>query len=228
MRYIFALWTPNGQAPNWSNEYSPEWGDKLARSIRRHSPKAEIVAVTDFPREAFKEDIECHEFLYSERSWSCMMELYRPEIVKDRAILVGLDTVAVGDLSDIEGAVEQTGACHILPLDPYRKPLVCNGVVGVNHDTSQTIWFTWAAGRARGDLDSSTYKMFGNFSEMVWLRHNSPPSALWDRVTPGQIESYKCSVRKREGLTEATRMVYFHGRPKPHQISDDWLKRNWK
>jgi len=227
MRYIFALWKPNGESPGWSNEYSPEWGDRLARSIRRHNPDAEIVTITDYDKEDFGEDIECHEFLYGSRDWSSMMELYRPEIVKDRAILVGLDTICTGDLEDIDDLVLHDGYCHIMPLDPYFSPKTCNGVVGVNFGTSQEIWFNWTAKAARGARDSEEYRMFGRFSEMVYLRKNAKASDLWDEVAPGQVLSYKVHVRPARHLPERAKLVYFHGTPKPQQIKDDWLEEHW-
>lgn len=226
MRYLFALWKPNGQAPAWSNEYSPLQADRLARCIRKHDTTAEVVCVTDYERSDFEEEIECHPFLYERRDWSSMMELYRPEIVQERAIYMGLDTVVTGDLYPLGSFVDMTGLCHIMPTDPYHFPEPCNGVVGVNHETAQAIWFSYAADAAQGALEDPVYRMFGRFSEMLWLRQNAKSTARWDELLPGMVQSYKVDLERGE-ITDKTRVVYFHGRPKPTQIKRDWITEAW-
>jgi len=228
MRYLFALWKPkanNAKTHRWSSEYSPAVADKLARSIRKHSPDAEIVCVSDYDRSEFKEDIEVHPFLYTPDGYESVMELYRPEVVGKRAIMVGLDTVFVGDTTLIEACVKDKGPCHIMPIDPFHGPEPCNGVVGLNRETAQDIWFTWAADRARGALNDVQYHMLGRWSEMVWLRKNAKPTKLWDKLLPGKIRSYK-----KHGHTEDASIMYFHGRPKPTDLENmncRWVLENW-
>ena len=228
MRYLFALWKPNGECPAWSHDYSPLQGDRLARSIRKQSPEAEVACVTDYDRHDFEEDIECHEFLYSRRDWSSMMELYRPEIVQNRAIYMGLDTVVVGDLRNIEDQVDEDGLCHIMPLDPYAKPLPCNGVVGLNRPTAQAIWFQFATEVAMNNaVEKADYFMFGRFSEMVWLRHNAKQTATWDALTPGKVQSYKVDLMPGDPGEDVS-IVYFHGNPKPTELSHKkWIEEAW-
>jgi hypothetical protein len=48
-----------------------------------------------------------------------------------------------------------------------------------------------------------------------------------DDLFPGQVVSYKGEVKKH-GLTDATRIVYFHGQDKPHELPHvGWIARHW-
>ena len=51
----------------------------------------------------------------------------------------------------------------------------------------------------------------------------SEPGDIW----PGQIVSYKGEV-KQNGLSEDTRIVFFHGEHKPHQLPHlGWIRKHW-
>lgn len=227
MRYIFALWKPNGKVPTRGADYSPEWAERLVKSIKKHDPDAEFACVTDYHPEDMPPEVECHELLYAERDWSSMMECYRPEVVGKKALLVGLDTIAVGPMQKLGEHITDDDVCHIMPLDPYHRPLVCNGVVGVNYPTAQTIWFSWAADRAQGALEDGKYFMFGKFSEMVWLRHNARPTELWDNIEPNKVVSYKVHVSTGFVDVDEAYAVYFHGEPKPNHVAHAWIKEAW-
>jgi hypothetical protein len=42
---------------------------------------------------------------------------------------------------------------------------------------------------------------------------------------PAHVVSYKYHCR--QGLPDDARVVCFHGKPDPHEISDEWVKRCW-
>ncbi|MDP6770850.1 MAG: hypothetical protein QF704_09170, partial [Anaerolineales bacterium] len=176
----------------------------------------ELVCVTDFEN-GFDDSIITYPFVYEERGWISLMEMFNPEIVKDKAILLGLDTIIVNDLEPIEKA-----SGLIAPLDPYNKVCICNAVVAVDHETSSIIWDTWTSGYD-SFRDDSEYFMNGIFSEMFWMRKNLKPD-LWDDLLPGRILSYKAHIKGREKLPDDCVIVYFHGNPKQTEINEPWLK----
>lgn len=49
----------------------------------------------------------------------------------------------------------------------------------------------------------------------------------WQTLFPAQIFSYKRHVRKF-GLHKNARIVSCHGKPRPHEIQEQWAKQNWK
>ena len=215
MRYICTLFKPPHGFIDFDAEYNPEWVNRLNRNLKRWSENPQLVVVTDF-EEGFEDDIEIYPFKHEERGWVCLMEMFRPEIIQDRALLVGLDTIMVGPLKEIE---EAKGL--IAPLDPIHPPSICNAVVAVDNSD---VWDKWVDQKEL-HLNDPLYELFGQFSEMKWLREHIRPR-LWDNILPGSIVSYKVHVKDRD-LGDA-RIVYFHGKPKPNNLDLDWIQENWK
>lgn len=46
-------------------------------------------------------------------------------------------------------------------------------------------------------------------------------------IFPDQIFSYKNHIRRTKVLPNNARLVSCHGKPRPHQINEDWIKDNW-
>lgn len=218
--------------PHSSGIYTPEWVDKLYRGVVRHGKYLcpSVAVVTDV--EANEADQVSEEswrplpFVYPERDWSSLMEMFRPLVVgPEGAILVGLDTIIVGDLTPIEEACK--GLSCIAPLDPYHAPQICNAAVYVSQEKAEEIWDKWTKERDSALLDSKYRYIGGKFSEMVWLRHHLNPDAYWDDLVPGAIQSWKVGLNQGPPR-EDTKMVYFHGKEKPHTIQQDWIKEHWR
>jgi len=49
----------------------------------------------------------------------------------------------------------------------------------------------------------------------------------YDFFPENWVCSYKLKVRK-SGMPDDCRIVVFHGRPKPHECSEPWIKENWR
>ena len=50
--------------------------------------------------------------------------------------------------------------------------------------------------------------------------------AVIDDIWPGEVVSYKGHV-KGYGL-DGVKICYFHGEEKPHQLTHDWIEREWR
>ena len=215
MRYVVTLFKKQAGQRDWDAGYSPEWVDKFARNVRKWSPNAEVAVVTDWPEDSFKEKVEVYEMVLEFRNWASLMEMFRPEIVKNKAILCGLDIVFVGPLKTIE---DNVSGC-VFPIDPYDKGSLCNAVVGVDVEAATNIWDKWYSDPDKADKKN----YYGNqLSEMKWLRQNITPTAWWNKTNPEEIRSYKV-----EGMSEDAKIIYFHGNPKQTQIDDQFVKENW-
>ena len=85
-------------------------------------------------------------------------------------------------------------------------------------------------------------RLLGAPSEMVLLRKLYSASPRIDTFFPGRIVSYKAHIGSEGDLIkmeyhsqiEARRrrldnssIVYFHGKPKPHELTEDWVKVHW-
>lgn len=120
-------------------------------------------------------------------------------------ILVGLDTVVTGNCDHLVDYC-YTAEHFALPRDPYNKAQACNGValVPAKH------------GHIGHDHNGE--------NDMEWVRKF--PHNYIDDLFPGQVNSYKGHVESY-GLGD-TRICYFHGMKKPHQLSrEPWIKKHW-
>jgi hypothetical protein len=66
-----------------------------------------------------------------------------------------------------------------------------------------------------------------NGRERYWVRHVAGDIAeRWDKIVPGAVISYKRHFKKGKH-TKQTAIVSCHGAPRPHQIEDKLIKKNW-
>jgi hypothetical protein len=121
-------------------------------------------------------------------------------------ILVGLDTIVTGPVDHLADYCLQADTIA-LPRDPYMPARACNGVALIP-EGQQHVWRNH-----RGEND------------MEWLR--AQDHVFIDDLFPGQVQSFKGRVRDH-GL-EDTRICYFHGEQKPHQLPDvPWIAEHWR
>ena len=120
-------------------------------------------------------------------------------------ILCGLDTVVTGNCDDLARYCLEADVMA-LPRDPYKPKIACTGVCLVPHGYAH-VFATW---HGQNDMDHMRAQ------EHVFI----------DSVFPGQVQSYKGHVERR-GLGD-TRICYFHGLKKPHELKLDWINKHWK
>lgn len=195
--------------PDYSKDiYTPEWVDKLYRGVRRNTGESfRFVCLTNYPASSFDEPVDTVRFRMFDTDWRCLMECFR--VVGDPVMMLGLDTIITGNLDDILEHRPRLGMIR----DPYTPSRLCNGV---------TMWtdrrdlYEKFLDEGIGDCRMGDYP-----SEMLWLgKHGNPSDIL--QAFPGRIKSFKAHV-KRDGIGDA-RIVYFHGREKPHQIEHPILE----
>lgn len=197
------LWQPNAASRDFSCCYDESWVEKLYRGFRRNlTMQFDFVCFTDRER-AFREPIKQQRIADLSPSYSTCIEPYRLGVPM---ILVGLDTVVVGNIDHLARycLAERTIA---LPRDPYQRAIACNGVALVP-----------------GGMEAVALTHQGE-NDMEWMR--SFPHRFIDDVFPGHVLSYKGDVKPR-GLGD-TRICYFHGQEKPHQLAHvDWILEHWR
>lgn len=220
MNYISTLFKPPNDFRDFGASYNPSWANSLYLNIQKWSPGSTLNIITDFT-DGFLPQITTHSFIYPERNWSSIMELYRPDIVGKRSILIGLDNLFVGPADGIES---YTSLPYITARDPYH-PRPSNALVSLNQEAATALWEKWTLHRT-SYLNDPKYFINEQFSEMIWLNNHIKPDALWDDLLPGQIVSYKAHCEN--GIPSGARYIYFHGNPKQHQLkNENFIQDNW-
>ena len=65
--------------------------------------------------------------------------------------------------------------------------------------------------------------------ERYWVRAKLGGIAdRWDKIDPDLVKSYKRHIRGKGQKPESASIISFHGKPRPHQAKDEWIKEYWK
>lgn len=204
------FWSRQDGTDHFADGYSQEWVERLCAGFSRNlTHKFRFVVFTDRFRVYDNPRIEQRILSDDPPTYESCLE---PYVLNRPTILVGLDTVVVGNCDDLADYC-LTGDALALPRDPFRPELVCNGValIPAGHR------FVWTDRPA--DLPPRTADM---------TRVRGVPHRIIDDLFPDQVQSFKCGIKKRGGLGDA-RIVYFHGKEKPHELRGvRWIDEHWR
>lgn len=198
------LWDANAHSLPASRCYDESWVDKLYRCFRRNlTGRFRFVLFTDRLRK-FEEPIDQELLTAKEPDYGSFTEPYR---LNEPMILVGLDTVVVGNIDHFWNYCLVADKVA-LPRDPYKPEQSINGIalVPAGH---RRIWDEW---NGENDMD--------------WLRKQD--TAFIDDMWPGHCLSLKAHDVRRKGL-QGARVIYMHGTPKqPDLMHLDWMREHWR
>lgn len=247
------LWQGDDLPGYSANKYDLEYVARLARGVWRWCGEdAELVIIADDHyapllrayvaerapyhtdwRTRFRVDIMAG---FGIGGWSNVLEGFRPGLQPkegERVVMVGLDTVFVGDSSWL---FDWNEAPIGLPLDPYHDPEPCDAVIVVSPDGAWTVWNYFIAEAKRNKMKD--HLMAGVPSEMMLLRHLSKVHG-WAKLEPRATRLLSWKVHLNKNLftpktisprwPSGTSLVYFHGRPKPADLpEEDPIRKEWE
>ena len=199
------LWDANDLIYEFSRCFDSSWVDKLYRGFARNlTVPFRFVCFTD-RKQYFREPVE--SVIDENIGLAGYGDCIRPFSLNEPMIFVGLDTIVTGNIDKMaRWCVEHPGQMA-LPKHPYEDFSI-NGVVlcgaGMRH-----VWDEW-----RGEND------------MEWTR--SFPHERIDDLWDGRVVSYKAAMHGEDNVPLQVRIVYFHGKPKPHQIRARWVREHWR
>lgn len=186
-----------------------EYVANLFNGIAKHLPVPyKSWCVTDNPS-GLLVDITAIEADPAVSGWWNKIALFRPGIFPEgeQVLYFDLDTVITGDLTDI---AEHRGKFAML-RDFYFKGNLNSGLMSWQAGSLDHIWRVW---------DRCGRPEFIAGGDQSWIEAVQPVADLWQEMLPGQIASYK--VDCQNGIPDNTRVVCFHGQPRPHEVN--WLE----
>ncbi len=202
------LWDANRLSKQFSRHYTEADVCALYRGFKKHlNVPFRFICWSERERDYAEKAIEQRQLRDANPSYGSLTQCYE---LNEPTIMVGLDTVIVGNLDHI-AAYCLGGDKPAVPIDPFKPETVCNGVSLVPGG-NDWLWTEWDG---RNDMD--------------WIRDNWKAGRIraFDSLFPNQIVSYKASVREF-GLTDDTRIVYFHGEHKMHELPHiGWISKHW-
>lgn len=164
-------------------------------------------------------DVERIPLRHNWPGWWSKVELWRNVFpIGERILYLDLDTIIVGDLSEIASCPEP----FIILGDVYRRP---PRKTIISYQSSMMMWTAGQHGKIYSIFsNSASYQMrqFARIGDQGWIELMVKNAALWENVTPRQVVSYKKHCRR--GLPPNARVVIFHGTPRPWMVHDRWAK----
>jgi len=181
-----------------------------------------IVGLTDDKRNLTEDIDRLVSFRHGWPKWWGKIELFRDDIFEDdeQVFFFDLDTFIVGSLNEI--VKYRGGFCAL--KDFYRPESMGSGMMSWNGRRVHRIY---------DEFIKHDRKYINNTPEgdQAFISLYKPQIEYWQDVYPEEIISYKVHcVKTPQGvsatLPEKAKVVCFHGKPRPHEITTE-LKRYW-
>lgn len=192
-------------------EYDASHVERLALSAAEHLRPDRFVCFSDV-------DVPCERIplVHDWPGWWAKLELWRPEVLKGRVFYVDLDTLILGDCTEVWGYDGRFATLR----DFKRSNTYASGLM------------LWQAGSV-GLYEKALSDVRCGPSHVNFLRHDRRMDLWWNKheapdvlqdIFPGMIGSFK--VDKLEKNPQDYRIVCFHGSPKPADLTG-WVAERW-
>jgi hypothetical protein len=198
---IACVYRPGG---GFTDEYVYRLREGVAKHC--HAPHRFVVLTN----ERF-EDFETVRFEQNWPGWWGKLELFRPDLFVGQVAYFDLDTMIVGDITDIVSQPQDFAMLR----DMYGKHRVNSAMMVWNADADWShLYGTFHVGRI-AEYSESMEK----WGDQGWISDHlaDSPVRLQDQF-PDRLVSYKVDVKKQGRVPKGASVVVFHGKPRPHQI----------
>lgn len=205
MRKIVCVLRSGGQ-------YTPEHVYLLRDQLIDWSLDHHLVCLTDME---VGEGIFCVPLKYPQlEGWWSKLELASPIIPGD-FLYIDLDTMIVGDISDIVNAPDLT-----LLRDFYYPDRIASGLMLLTEKERFALWEKFIKtpqDYIRSAHHSGEYVSTGDqyVFDLFWRK----TAKRWQDVLPKQVISYKVHCQATGTYPRGTRIICFHGEPKPWDVT---------
>ena len=205
----------------WCMPYGVEYVIRLHDGVRNNcSTPHRFICFTDQSASKFPNNIEVITLdPFPDYAWNLkkMYAYNRDNGLTGQVFLIDLDVVIVGDMWD---------------LLSYRGEFAtCQGAYCYKAGGSFT---SFPAGRWHDELweplqeTREKIEDITHGSERIYYRRiMENKMEFWDDLYPGKVLSYKRDCRQAGVVADNASLVRFHGRPRPHEVKANWVRRHW-
>lgn len=218
--------------------YPVEYVNRLYNSVLRNTtipfdfvlytgPEAEIPGRTDAIDRAIRIVPTGLPYWWSGLSW---WRKDLPGVRTDSVLYLDLDQVIVGSLDDLMTFPSDQAYMKGYPSDgcPHGcEREACVSTSLLRKGAGVKVWEEYVAcGMPQWDpIHPPANRALPVACQSVI---NDPKHGMtWDLYPESWVVSYKLWARQK-GIAGDVRIVAFHGRPKQHECSEEWIKENWR
>jgi hypothetical protein len=148
------------------------------------------------------------------------LALFKPGVFEEgeRVLYLDLDSVITGSLDDIASYAGEFAMLEDLMFPQLRA----SGVMAWRGGFGARIWESYVAA---GFPERVYFQGFNFGGDGAWISQRAGRIDVLQDIYPNQIASYKVSGGV---LAPQTRIVAFHGVPRPHEVTSGWVPAMWK
>jgi len=210
--------------------YDVSWVARLRAQVRRHlkiEHRFHIICdssiIWDDARLSVCGGDTIHTVADCWPGWWAKLELFKPDRFSGPVLYFDLDTLLIGDLSEIASAAAEHDL--IMLRDFCRPGGLGSGVMAWR--SQEAVAPLYGAFTARPRMFMECHRVGGD-QEFIEVRAHLKKVAHWQDVVPGQIVSYKADACER-AAPAAARVMCLHGKPKFTDMpADNWARREWE
>lgn len=202
--------------------FGPEYVNNLYDMVKRNLPlgyPGTFYCITDDATHLHP-DINILPLPVDLEKWWGKLYMFQRGLFPDgsRMVFMDLDTLILGSLKNVVGYKGQFATLTDFYHPERLGPAIMMWEAGAYNSF---IWEEWVRqGKPRND-----------WGDLWWLNQLdqgrfAKSADKLQKLYPGTFVSYKAHCRPNP--PKGARVVCFHGLPRPHQATDDWVKRVWR
>jgi len=205
------------------DKYGPEYVNRLKAAVARNlSIPHRFICMTDRPQGL---DCETLPVPMNLPGWWGKIAVFNKKLFPGRRLFIDLDSVITGNLDDFAAYTGKLAVIRPFPGD--RDNGINSGLMNIAPGAYAQIWKKFSVNpQAAVQYCVANAVPAWNCGDQRWLELMIKEKLdYWQDLNPGQVVSYKFHCQ--QGLPDNARVVSFHGKPDPHDVTDVWVKENW-
>lgn len=202
------------------DKYPPHYLGRLFSSVARNLRQAfTFDVVTDDPRNMPWRTHAPDAALWGWWQKTALFHLTRDQPPTAQNLYIDLDSVIVGGLDDMLAAHR----CDRLAMPANWAQSGHGGC-----QSSVMIWSGGAFPEIRDDLTVTQATALWGDQEWITMLLGQPGQGKVTPIAHPTVCSYKYHCRGNDGPPPGAAIVTFHGKPDPHEVDDEWVRRCWR
>ena len=206
MKYVTVLKT--------GPEYKEQHVHLLVESLVKYNKNVRLSVLSDININHPK--VDTIPLIENWPGWWSKIEMFRPGLFDETVFYMDLDSVVVGDLSNLENRPLRAFG---MISDVYNIGRFGSGLM--MFDPKQNYGYLYDEFKKNSQHIINTYRVPGKWGDQDFINDNlQERQVALDQVYPGYFSSYK--VHCRRGVPRNTKIVFFHGKPRPWEVKLTW------
>ncbi len=196
-------------------EYDVDYVHHLKEGVEKYSNNVRFICLTDLPEIKGVEilPLECNL-----AGWWSKLELFKPSLdCLEDFLYIDLDTIIVSNIEQLFKGARNTALRDMYAKinRPEWNTNIGSGVMKLSKELRQVIWKEWVKSPEKHIEEA------GRYGDQRFLQRWLVKFPRLQDLYPKFFISYKGGNVKNISFPKETKMVVFHGQPRPREVN--WL-----